>query len=335
MAFRNSTFFPVGNQSGRNHAPAKYIYRTTDTLSTLLTLGYFADIESKLSVGDKIEIQFVDAFVSASDDNYTGGTDSTMLSVVFKDSNQFLVKEYVEGMSYLIGTMTDVSTAGTALGGGAVTDGNLEFTAQISGYVTGITSVLNSAITVGNAVITSGIEDTDVNFSNDDLTIAFAGSAAGTVDTATPTANNFVGEGQVIRLVSDGGSTTVASAVFIIEMRASASKGRVFLQTEIADISTASTGWVVSPVAGTIVSIRTVIDAAITAADATLTASIGATAITGGAITIATAGSAAGTVDSAIPTAANEVVVGSAINIATDGGSTTASKAVVVFEIAV
>lgn len=333
MAFRNSTFLPVGNQSGRNHAGAKYIYRTSDTMATLTTAGYFDSIKSKLSVGDKIELEFV-TFVSATDDNFTGDLDSAMLAVVFKDDNAFVVREYFEGMSYLIGTMTDVSTAGGALGA-AATDGNVDLVAPMHGMVVGITSVLNGAITVGNAVITAGNDDTTTNFNNDDFTIAFATSGAGTIDGSTPNAANSVASGETIRLVSDGGSTTVTSATFIVEFAASAASNRVFLQTEISDISGANGGWVVSPVAGTIVSIRTVIDTAITVADAVLTADIDGAAITGGVVTIASAASAAGTKDVVFPTAANVVSAGEGIHIVSDGGSTTASKAVVVFEIAV
>ncbi|MCK5602296.1 hypothetical protein KAR91_10515 [Candidatus Pacearchaeota archaeon] len=96
----------------------------------------------------------------------------------------------------------------------------------------------------------------------------------------------------------------------------------VVLNVRMDDISTADTVYIASPVAGTIQSISTVIDGAITTGDAVLTASIAAAAITGGVVTIANAGSAAGDVDSVSPSAANVVAVGDQINVATDGGST-------------
>lgn len=50
-------------------------------------------------------------------------------------------------------------------------------------------------------------------------------------------------------------------------------------------------------------------------------------------MTIDKAGSAAGTIDSCIPTALNTVTAGQAIEIITNGGSTDASKAVIIIEI--
>jgi hypothetical protein len=95
----------------------------------------------------------------------------------------------------------------------------------------------------------------------------------------------------------------------------------VVLNAQIVDISTADQVYVVSPVAGDIVAIYSVIEAAIGTADADLTAKIGGVAVTGGLITVATSGSAAGDVDSCTPTAANTVAAGGAIEVETDGAS--------------
>lgn len=86
---------------------------------------------------------------------------------------------------------------------------------------------------------------------------------------------------------------------------------------------------VVSPVAGTIKKLWSVIDGALATGDATLTGKIGATAITGGAMTIAQAGSAAGDVDSATPTAANTVAAGDMISV-TVGGTNSAARGALV-----
>jgi uncharacterized sodium:solute symporter family permease YidK len=110
---------------------------------------------------------------------------------------------------------------------------------------------------------------------------------------------------------------------------------KVFVVGEIADISSGASSWVIAPVAGTISKIYTVIDGAIITVDAGISFEIATVAVTGGGITIAFTGSAAGTVDSATPTAANVVTAGQAIEIITDGASTNAVKAVVTFEITV
>lgn len=98
------------------------------------------------------------------------------------------------------------------------------------------------------------------------------------------------------------------------------------LNVKITDLSTAGSVFVVAPWAGTVTAIYSAIKNAITVADATITAKIGGVAITGGSITVTQSGSAAGDVDSATPTALNTVTAGQAIEIATDGGSTTACE---------
>jgi hypothetical protein len=108
---------------------------------------------------------------------------------------------------------------------------------------------------------------------------------------------------------------------------------KVFLNTYIGDISTAGQIYVVSPVAGTITKIYSVINGAITGANTILTPKIAGTAITGGAITIGFSGSAEGDVDSSTPTALNEITAGSAIEIETDGGSTGTVKTILTIEI--
>ena len=101
----------------------------------------------------------------------------------------------------------------------------------------------------------------------------------------------------------------------------------------IGDVSAAGSVFAVPGIAGTIVKISNVIDAAITAADAGLTFEIGGVAVTGAAITIANAGSAAGDVDQSTPTALNVITASQAIEVVKDGSSTTASNGVVTFEI--
>lgn len=90
---------------------------------------------------------------------------------------------------------------------------------------------------------------------------------------------------------------------------------------------------IVSPVAGDIAAIRTVLNGALTTGDATLTGKIGAVAITTGVITVTQAGSAAGDVDSAVPTAAKTVAVGDVISFTVGGTNDAAVTADVVVTI--
>ena len=106
-----------------------------------------------------------------------------------------------------------------------------------------------------------------------------------------------------------------------------------FIYGEIADISTASSTFVAVPDGGKIIKIITALQGAISGGNAAITFEIGGTAVTNGGITVAHSGSAAGDVDSSVPTAANEVAEDGTIEMITDGGSTGAKKLLVTFVI--
>ena len=106
-----------------------------------------------------------------------------------------------------------------------------------------------------------------------------------------------------------------------------------FLTSKITNISSAGSTFVPVPDDGRIIKIFTSIKNAITTANAALSFEIGGTAVTGGGITVTQSGSAAGDVDTAEPTAANSVNEGQAIEMITDGGSSTACECVVTFVI--
>ena len=106
-----------------------------------------------------------------------------------------------------------------------------------------------------------------------------------------------------------------------------------FLTSTIADISTASSTFVPVPDGGKVIKIFTALQGAIATANAAITFEIGGVAITGGAITVTQSGSAAGDIDTAEPTAANEVAEDGSIEMITDGASSNTIKLVVTFVI--
>ena len=106
-----------------------------------------------------------------------------------------------------------------------------------------------------------------------------------------------------------------------------------FITSTIADISTASSTLVPVPDGGRVIKIITALQGAIGTANAAITFEIGGTAITGGGITVTQSGSAAGDVDTAEPTAANEVLEDGTIEMITDGASSNTIKLVVTFVI--
>ena len=106
-----------------------------------------------------------------------------------------------------------------------------------------------------------------------------------------------------------------------------------FLTAKITNISAAGSTFVPVPDGGKVIKIITSIKNAISSANAALSWEIGGTAITGGGITVTQSGSAAGDVDTAEPTAANDVAEGGSIEMITDGASTNTIKLVVTFVI--
>ena len=132
-----------------------------------------------------------------------------------------------------------------------------------------------------------------------------------------------------------GASTAAVGSVYVSDGATSGSWAFVpmTLHTTITDISTAagSVVYIPLPFEGTVTSIYSCISGAIGTADATLTAKINTTAITTGAITVATAGSAAGVVDTVTPTGANTFTAGQYLTIETDGASTNTVSAAITF----
>lgn len=143
-----------------------------------------------------------------------------------------------------------------------------------------------------------------------------------------------VGDGGAITVESGGAITMASGATLTVAgvtvdastlavnglTASSAELNQYALTLEIADGSAEAVYYLVCPHAGDIAKIYSVIDGAVATADLTITAAIGATPVTNGVVTIATAGSAAGDVDVATPTAANTVTAGQAINLTVTGG---------------
>ena len=236
-------------------------------------------------------------------------------------ATQQSIKAYVDsGKNLLVqGEITDVSSAASSWA-----------VSPVAGDLVGAYVVIDGAITVADASITfeiGGVAATGT------LTVAYSGSAAGSAFSQTISGTNTVTAGQAIEIITDGGSTDAAKGTVVLVIQGVPSTPLRYIQGEIADISTGASSWTVSPIAGTITNIWTVIDGAIITVDAGITFELGGTAITGGDITIAFSGSAAGVVDTAAPTALNTVTAGQAIEIITDGASTNAVKAEVLIEI--
>lgn len=100
----------------------------------------------------------------------------------------------------------DISTAGSA------------FTvAPCRGKIVRAYSVIGAAITGADSVWTMEINNTAVTGVS--VTVANSGSAAGDMDSATPTGANTVNEGDTIEFISDGASSTTSPVMYVAVIR--------------------------------------------------------------------------------------------------------------------
>lgn len=137
-----------------------------------------------------------------------------------------------------------------------------------------------------------------------------------------------------------GADTAASGEVYVADGAGSGSwepntlGSKYALTARFEDISTASSIYTVAPFAGNITAIYVVLNGAITTADSNVTVEIAGVPVVGLVITVAYSGSAAGSVfsDTSI-TSSNSVTAGQAIEIITDGASSTAMSAQVILVI--
>jgi hypothetical protein len=107
---------------------------------------------------------------------------------------------------FLTAKVTDISTAGSTFV--AVPD---------AGNIVKIYTSIKNAITSADAAITFEIGGTAVT--NGAITVTQAGSAAGDVDSSTPSAANRVEEAGSIEIISDGASATACEMIVTFVIR--------------------------------------------------------------------------------------------------------------------
>lgn len=106
---------------------------------------------------------------------------------------------------------------------------------------------------------------------------------------------------------------------------------KIVLTKYIADLNAAASYFMVSPLAGSVTKCYSVIDSALASADNLITLKIATVAVTNGVITITQSGSAAGDVDVCTPTAANALTAGQAIEIVSNGGTSSTTSCTLTF----
>lgn len=119
-----------------------------------------------------------------------------------------LESEISQVVDYFVLSVADITTAGQTY-----------FVAPASGTITSFRSALQGAIGTADELVRLRIGGTLVTDSQ--ITIAYSGSAAGDVDSATPSANNTVSAGAAVEIEYDGASTGSVGAVFTVGIRRS------------------------------------------------------------------------------------------------------------------
>ncbi len=177
-------------------------YATTDAAADVDTAGYFNDASDMMRVSDMILAN--------------ADTDGTPVSGVYLvNANAGGVVDVADitavggpgagAKTYLGVTIVDISTAD-----------QVYVPAPVAGTVTKVQSVIDAAISGADATLTTKIGGTAIT--GGALTVANSGSAAGDVDTATPTGANTVAVGDALEVETDGASTGTAKATVLFEI---------------------------------------------------------------------------------------------------------------------
>jgi hypothetical protein len=179
-----------------------WAYTTTDSAATVDTAAYFDDASDIISIGDLIVL-------NAS----TGGTRETgLLTVASNSAGVVDVSDFVTLLGsqaankvFITGSIPDMSTAD-----------EMYIASPVAGTITKITSIIHNAISSGDATLTGKINGSAITAGV--ITVANSGSAAGDVDTVTPTAANTVAVGDKIEIETNGGSSTACKVDIILEI---------------------------------------------------------------------------------------------------------------------
>lgn len=205
MTFAIANFQPIGGQSKRGKSPQHFAYRTTDALTTIDGAGYFNDVAEMLSVGDVIHVSIAD-----SADTPTSVTGAGTFIVASSSAGVVDTYDALKGNNIvtLNAYLADISTAG-----------QIYVVSPVAGTIQKIYSTINGAIATADATLTPKIAGTAVT--DGAITVAYSGSAAGDVDSSTPSAANTVTAGQAIEVETDGASTNTIPVMITIEIKPS------------------------------------------------------------------------------------------------------------------
>ena len=126
----------------------------------------------------------------------TAGT-GTLRNLVWTEVNS--KKQYVTA------ELDDISTASSTY-----------IPINVACTVTRVESIIHGALATGDVTLT--VKPNGVAATNGTITVTQSGSAAGDVDTCSPTAGNALAVGEYIELETNGASTNAVRVTFMLEL---------------------------------------------------------------------------------------------------------------------
>jgi len=187
--------------TGVDGVKSRHAYWSNDLMNSIIASGYFNDAADYLKKGDLIEV--------AAD---IDGTPATNILVVTSASGATPVT--TQGLATVTQTFVGEKFMELSI---PVTDGTYQLLAfPKAGTLAEIKTLLDGAITTNDAVLT--FKKNGVAITNGVVTIANSGSAAGDLDTATPTAGNDFAAGDKLTVTVSGtpGGTKNAKTSLLI-----------------------------------------------------------------------------------------------------------------------
>lgn len=179
------------NSGGAKGGVNIHTYKTSaDTLATVAASGYFDDFGTAMQSNDLMYVQ---------------ASDANGFFVLTNTSGVITMSVHNAGKTYLTARIADISTAETVW-----------TPVPVAGKVTKIYSVIAGTIATADSVLTCKINA--VAITTGAITVTASGSAAGDVDSVTPTAANVVAAGDALSVVTSAASTNAVQCEVLYEI---------------------------------------------------------------------------------------------------------------------
>lgn len=171
-----------------------YQLQTNDTKATVEGSHYLDIFVNVLSVGDVIFAAMDLDGTPATNQYMCNSNDGTHVGIVAIAQTPF--PGYVVRLPDMSNKASDAAV--------------VRFAAPFNGKIAQVDAVLNAALATGNATLTTAINGTGVTTGV--ITTTQSGSAAGNVNSVTPTALNTFNKGDLITVTGGGASTATSTS---------------------------------------------------------------------------------------------------------------------------